>query len=93
VSRGYRRPDADLYTFTVRDTIPTFPVPLKQTDTEPVVDLQQLLRDIYERARFDLVIDYSQPPKPSLWTGKMPIPQQFKRIRRARQNLCHAIGC
>ncbi len=66
VSRGYRRPDADLYTFTVRDTIPAFPVPLKQTDVEPVVDLQQLLHDIYDRARFDLVIDYSQPAKPPL---------------------------
>lgn len=66
VSRGYRRPDADLYTFTVRDTLPTFPVPLKQGDIEPVLDLQQLIHDIYNRARFDLVIDYSQPPKPPL---------------------------
>ncbi|MBF2065883.1 MAG: DUF4058 family protein [Calothrix sp. C42_A2020_038] len=66
VSRGYHRPDADLYTFTVRDVVPAFPVPLKQGDIEPIVDLQQLLRDIYERARFDLVIDYSQPPKPPL---------------------------
>lgn len=66
VSRGYGRPDADLYTFTVRDVLPAFPIPLKQGDTEPVLDLQQLLHDIYERARFDLVIDYSQPAKPPL---------------------------
>lgn len=66
VSRGYQRPDADLYAFTVRDALPAFPVPLKQGDTEPVLDLQQLLHDIYERARFDLVIDYSQPAKPPL---------------------------
>ncbi len=66
VSRGYRRPDADLYRFTVRDTIPAFPVPLKKDDIEAIVDLQQLLQEIYERARFDLVIDYSQPLKPPL---------------------------
>lgn len=66
VNRGYQRPDADLYAFTVRDALPTFPVPLKQGDKEPVLDLQQLLHDIYECARFDLVIDYSQPAKPPL---------------------------
>jgi hypothetical protein len=33
---------------------------------EPIVDLQQLVNDIYERARFDLAIDYSQPVKPAL---------------------------
>ncbi|OKH44003.1 hypothetical protein NIES2101_29095 [Calothrix sp. HK-06] len=66
VSRGYQRPDADLYAFTLRDTLPAFRVPLKQGDTEPVLDLQQLLHNIYERARFDLAINYSQPAKPPL---------------------------
>ncbi len=66
VSRGYRRPDADLYMFTIRDTIPAFPVPLKKDDVEAVVDLQQLLYEVYERARFDLVIDYFQLPLPPL---------------------------
>lgn len=63
ISRGYARPNADLYTFTIRDTLPNLPIPLKQGDIEPVLDLQQLLHGIYERARFDLVIDYSQPAK------------------------------
>ncbi len=66
VSRGYRRPNADIYMFTIRDTIPAFPVPLKKDDVEPLVDLQQLLHEVYERARFDLVIDYSQLPLPPL---------------------------
>lgn len=66
VSRGYCRPDADLYTFGLKDPIPTFPVPLREADPEPVVDLQELLNQVYERARFDLAINYSQPVKPSL---------------------------
>lgn len=70
VSRGYRRPDADLYAFTVRDTLPAFPVPLKLGDIEPVVNLQQLLHDIYDRARFDLVIDYSQPARTTVIFGR-----------------------
>ncbi|MHC5859558.1 DUF4058 family protein [Nostoc sp.] len=63
VSRSYNRPDADLYTFDLKTPIPIFPVPLRQGEPEPIVDLQRLLNEIYERARFDLAIDYSQPLK------------------------------
>ncbi len=66
VSRGYCRPDADLYAFGLKDPIPAFPVPLRQEEPEPVVDLQRLLNEVYERARFDLAIDYSQSVKPPL---------------------------
>jgi hypothetical protein len=33
---------------------------------ESVIDLHRLLNEIYERARFDLAIDYSQVIKPAL---------------------------
>jgi hypothetical protein len=62
VSRGNKRPEADLYSFGLRDLIPVFPVPLKG-EPEPIVDLQKLLNEVYERARFDLAIDYSKPLK------------------------------
>ncbi|GAB4195338.1 MAG: hypothetical protein Fur006_41680 [Coleofasciculaceae cyanobacterium] len=55
-----------LYTFGLKDPIPTFPVPLNQGEPEPAIDLQKLLNEVYERARFDLAIDYSQPLKPPL---------------------------
>ncbi|MBN3881379.1 MULTISPECIES: DUF4058 family protein [unclassified Nostoc] len=63
VSRSYNRPDADLYTFDLKNPIPIFPVPLREGEPEPIVDLQRLLNEVYERARFDLAIDYSQPLK------------------------------
>ncbi|MGH2415995.1 MAG: DUF4058 family protein, partial [Microcystaceae cyanobacterium] len=66
VSRSHSRPNADLYPFDLKDQIPVFPVPLREEEVEPVVDLQRLLNEVYERARFDLAIDYSQPVKPSL---------------------------
>ena len=66
VSRGYQRPEADLYGFNLKEPIPIFPVPLKQSEKEPSVDLQKLLNEVYQKARFDLVIDYSQLVKPSL---------------------------
>jgi hypothetical protein len=60
------RPEVALYEFDLADPIPSFPVPLQPQDAPPTVNLQQLLHDIYTRARFDLVIDYSQPLQPPL---------------------------
>ena len=66
VSRGDCRPLAQLYGFNVRQAIPSFPLPLQSEDTEPLVDLQALLNGMYERARYNLAIDYSQEPVPPL---------------------------
>ncbi|MEH2424381.1 MAG: DUF4058 family protein [Nostoc sp.] len=62
VSRGENRPQSDLYAFNVQDVIPSFTLPLQTGDSEPFVDLQSLLAGIYDRASYDLVIDYSQEP-------------------------------
>lgn len=66
VSRSVRRPAAHLYAFTVRDEIPPFPLPLQSKDAEVQVELQTLLSGVYERAGFDLAVDYTQPAIPPL---------------------------
>lgn len=66
VSRGDRRPLAQLYGFSVRQAVPSFHLPLQSEDAEPLVDLQALLNGVYERARYNLAIDYSQEPVPPL---------------------------
>jgi hypothetical protein len=65
-SRSNHRPRADLYAFSVRDPIPTFPLPLQPGDNEPIVDLGALLRELYERAGYDLAVNYRQDPVPPL---------------------------
>lgn len=64
VSREERRPRAELYAFSLQDVIPSFPLPLLSGDVEPVVDLQVLLSGVYDRASYDLAIDYSHQPVP-----------------------------
>jgi hypothetical protein len=59
VSRSTVRPNADLFAFNLPEPIPAFPIPLKAEDNEPIVDLQRLLNEMYDRARLDLSIDYS----------------------------------
>lgn len=69
VSRSDNRPTADMYAFNVRDKIPLFPVPLQSGDAEPVVDLKDLLDLLYDRARYDVRVDYSAEPVPRLSDG------------------------
>jgi len=66
ISRAQHRPRADVYAFTLRQPIPDFPIPLQPQDPEPTLPLNQLLRDVYDRAAFDLKIDYRQPLEPPL---------------------------
>ena len=63
----HRRPWADLYYFGVRNPIPDFPLPLLPSDLEPsCVELNDLLHELYDRAGYDLRIDYRQEPEPPL---------------------------
>ena len=64
VSRAHTRPQADLYGFDVQEPIPAFPLPLQPGEAEPVVDPNRILHDLYDRAGYDLSIDYRREPAP-----------------------------
>ena len=66
ISRAARRPRADLLAFSIRQPIPTFHLPLQSGDDEPEVDLNHLLHALYDRAGYDLRIDYRDAPEPPL---------------------------
>jgi len=66
VSRGIQRPRAWLIAFTLRQPIPAFTLPLLPGDDEPEVVLNRILHALYQRARFDLRLDYTQAPIPPL---------------------------
>lgn len=47
--------------------LPNFPIPLKPSDSEPIVPLQEVLSHVHESARYANRIDYCQPlPPPKL---------------------------
>ena len=66
LSRGWTRPRAKLYAFLLRQPIPAVPVPLARGDDEPELRLNNVLHDLYDRARFDLRLRYDRPPEPPL---------------------------
>jgi Protein of unknown function (DUF4058) len=64
VSRAQDRPQAAVYLFIIRDPIPDIPVPLQPGEAEPSLALNRLLHDVYDRAGYDLTLDYQQSPPP-----------------------------
>ncbi len=65
VSRSDTRPQASLFPFSLQDPLPTFPLPLEPGATEPLIELQNLLNQVYDRAGFDYRINYTlDPPDP-----------------------------
>lgn len=66
IIRSHRLPKAQLYAFSVRETIPIFTIPLQPNEEEIELNLQNLLLEIYEQAGFDLTLDYSQNPVPNI---------------------------
>ena len=66
VSRGVCRSNATLYAFGVLQPIPPFSLPLKPTDQEPTVNIGQILHHLYDRASYDLRLEYKGDPVPPL---------------------------
>jgi hypothetical protein len=66
LTRAQRRQQTEVWPLSVRDPLPALPVPLLPGDEDVPLDLGHALRTIYDEARYDLSIDYGQPPVPPL---------------------------
>jgi len=62
VSRADQRPRAELLLCPLRQPLPVVRVPLRPGDREPELDLNRILRDVYDRAGYDARIDYRAAP-------------------------------
>ncbi|MFN0051247.1 MAG: DUF4058 family protein [Planctomycetales bacterium] len=62
VSRGDRRPNCDVFSWTVRDPLPTIMIPLESPDPDLPLDLAALFRTTYDRGRYDRTLRYGAPP-------------------------------
>jgi len=65
LSRPTARPEADIWPLTLRDSLPTLPMPLREGETEPSVDLQAVLNRTYDGGRYGKRI-YRFAPEPQL---------------------------
>lgn len=78
----WRRPKASIHAWGLRDPLPTIAIPLKKEDGFVEVNLQQVADTVYERADYDLTIDYSRPLHPPLdpndqdWLKSLSLPSR-----------------
>jgi Protein of unknown function (DUF4058) len=66
ISRRTQRPRGQLWPIRLPQRLPVIPIPLKAGDPDGQLDLQAALNAAYDRANYDLRIDYCKEPKPPL---------------------------
>ncbi len=64
LTRGEATSRVDIWPLPLDQPIPILPVPLLEPDPDVPLDLGQAIHNIYDRAAYDLRVDYSQPPPP-----------------------------
>ncbi len=69
VSRATERPDGSVWPITMQQRLPVIPIPLRPEHADAQLDLQAVFSEVYERAGYDLVLNYRKPPKVVLLTG------------------------
>ncbi len=66
LTRAERHDQIETWPISIRDPLPVVPAPLLPGGDDVPLDLAHTLRTIYDEARYDLSIDYSQAPVPAL---------------------------
>jgi hypothetical protein len=66
VSPADHRPQGRVWMLSLEQPLPTVGIPLRSPDADVGLDLQSVLRTAYERAAYDLTVDYARPPTPPL---------------------------
>jgi hypothetical protein len=66
VARAERRPDAEVYTWSLRQALPVLPIPLRAPDPDVHLDLAQAFQMTYDQGGYSRVMRYSRPLPASL---------------------------
>ncbi len=66
VARGDRLPTAEVYSWSLRDPLPTIPIPLLPPDADVALDLQDIVNRVYSVGRYRRTLRYDQPLQPGL---------------------------
>jgi hypothetical protein len=80
VARAQRRPDCDVYAWSIRQPLPTIPIPLKVLDSEVQLNLIDSFALAYQRGRYARTIDYSRlldlplQPEDKAWAEQIVAP-------------------
>ena len=71
ISRAKRRPKCEVYAWSLSDKLPVVPIPLKLGDEDASVPLQDVFDVVYQRARYDLSVNYEASLDPPLTPNEL----------------------
>jgi hypothetical protein len=77
VVRGWRQGQAEVYPIFLREPLPIIRIPLRHTDPDATLNLQELIDAAYQNGAYDRTIDYRRDPIPLLagehagWAGEL----------------------
>ena len=78
VARAQRRPDCDVYAWSIREPLPMIPIPLKVLDSDVMLNVDDPFAVLaYQRGRYGRTIDYSRlldlplEPKDKAWAEEI----------------------
>lgn len=66
VARRGERPRAEVYSWSLRQSLPRVPIPLAEGDFDFALDLQAVFDAVYDRAVYRYALDYGRPIEPTL---------------------------
>jgi hypothetical protein len=61
VARSTSRPDAQVYTWTIRHSLPSLPIPLRSPDADVMLDLGEAFELTYRLGRFGRIVRHGSP--------------------------------
>jgi hypothetical protein len=66
VCRVEQRPQAEVYHWSLRDRLPTIPIPLTAGCADVRIDLAAVFSQTYDHAGYDYILNYDRPVRPVL---------------------------
>lgn len=60
------RPRGKVWPIRLQERLPVVGIPLKKTDPDVALEMQQVLDTVYERAAYERTVDYRKPPEVAL---------------------------
>lgn len=85
VHKAPRRSRVEVYEWSIRDPLPTFPVPLADGDPDVPLNLQQAFEEVYDEAGYDIELPYGRslqpPPRKSDATWVRSLLSKWRRQR------------
>lgn len=88
VSRHEGRPKGRVWPILLSQRLPVIPLPLRPDDDDAALDLQRVLNTAYDRAAYELDVDYKQEPVPRLPEAYVAWADELLREQGLRGNSC-----